>query len=140
MLGQQVLDPRHLEGEEAEYRGLNVLPLTTTITAEKITRTRLVSSTFPQKGLPVKGYEIHQGVSKIINSTKEQFLPLFDDASLGLVNESQSIWGCYLHGVFDNGPWRRTWLNHLRHRREIMINDLADLVEQYVNLSSILPI
>lgn len=155
MLGQQVLDPHHLEGEEAEYPGLNVLPLLTTITAEKITRTRLVSSTFPQKGLPVTGYEIHQGVSKMIESNKEQFLPLFDDASLGIVNESQSIWGCYLHGVFDNGPWRRTWLNHLRHRRglnslptgignyreqrEIMINSLADLVEQYVNLSSVLP-
>ena len=25
--------------------------------------------------------------------------------------------GTYLHGVFENGPWRRRWLNLLRQRR-----------------------
>lgn len=156
MLGERVLDPYHLEGQAVDCQGLNVLPITTTITTDKITRQRQVSSIYPQKGLPVTGYEIHQGISRINSSTRESYLSLFDDASLGLVNESQSVWGCYLHGVFDNGPWRRTWLNHLRQRRglnplptgignyreqrENMINALADLVEQYVNLNPILPI
>lgn len=155
MLGQNVLDPHQLEGHEKSCQGLNVLPLTTTITTDKITRQRQVTSIYPQKGLPVTGYEIHQGVSKILDFPIESYLSLFDDASLGLVNESLTIWGCYLHGVFDNSPWRRTWLNHLRHRRgygslptgisnyreqrEVMLNSVADLVEEYVNLSSVLP-
>lgn len=155
MLGQNVLDPQQLEGQEAECQGLNILPLTTTITTDKVTRQRQVNSTYPQKGLPITGYEIHQGVSKMLDCSTESYLSLFDDASLGLVSESLSIWGCYLHGVFDNSPWRRTWLNHLRHRRgygslptgisnyreqrEVMLNSVADLVEKYVNLSSVLP-
>jgi adenosylcobyric acid synthase len=155
MLGQDVLDPDRLEGNETACDGLNVLPLTTTITTEKVTRQRQVTSVHPHKGLPITGYEIHQGVSKVTNFAQESYAALFDDASLGIVNETQSLWGCYLHGVFDNGPWRRSWLNHLRHRRgigslptgignyreqrEAMINALADLVEQHVNLSSVLP-
>ncbi|PSF38388.1 cobyric acid synthase CobQ [Aphanothece hegewaldii CCALA 016] len=155
ILGQKVCDPLQLEGSEAEYQGLNILPLFTTITTEKVTRQRQVNSTYPQKGLPITGYEIHQGVSKMLDFPTESYLSLFDDPSLGLVSESLSIWGCYLHGVFDNSPWRRIWLNHLRHRRglgslptgianyreqrEIMLNSVADLVEQYVNLSSVLP-
>lgn len=155
MLGQNVLDPQQLEGHETECQGLNILPLTTTMTTEKVTRQRQVNSTYPQKGLPITGYEIHQGVSKMLDCSTESYLSLFDDASLGLVNESLTIWGCYLHGVFDNSPWRRTWLNHLRHRRgysslptgignyreqrEVMLTSVADLVEEYVDLSSVLP-
>jgi adenosylcobyric acid synthase len=153
MLGRLILDPDHREGPESEATGLNLLPLKTVITAEKITRQRQVLSNFPQGGLPVTGYEIHQGISQWESESGYQKM-FEEDASLGIVNDSLSIWGCYLHGIFDNGSWRRTWLNHLRQRRgllslptgianyseqrEITLDTMANLVEEHLNLKPIL--
>jgi adenosylcobyric acid synthase len=159
MLGQRVFDPEELEGEKQEYQGLNLLPVNTVIISHKIARQRQVTSNYPQVGLPVNGYEIHQGITKLVESSEKiaslGYHPIFDDASLGLVNNSQSIWGCYLHGLFDNGPWRRSWLNDLRQRRglsslptgipnyreqrEVIFDSIADLVNEYLDLTPILP-
>lgn len=153
ILGQRVVDPEGFEGEPGEYKGLNLLPITTILSQNKIARQRQVYSQYPQAGLPVDGYEIHQGRSRINQKMKiadEEFHQIFDDPGLGLVNSSQSIWGCYLHGIFDNGPWRRAWLNHLRKQRgmsslatgipnyreerEAGLNSLADIVNRNLNL------
>ncbi len=158
MLGKILADPEGVEGHEGRYSGLDLLPLQTVITGNKIARQRLVTSNYPQVGLPVTGYEIHQGRSRILEVEGEQpsaCKPLFDDPGLGIVDMSQSIWGSYLHGLFDNGPWRRTWLNHLRQQRglpslptgvanyreqrEAVLNSLADIVEAHLDLNSILP-
>jgi adenosylcobyric acid synthase len=160
ILGKMVADPEGLEGEGGRFSGLNLLPIQTVLVAGKIARQRTVVSNYPQPGLPITGYEIHQGRSKRISTDsdeyKDSFHPLFDDTGLGLVNDSNSIWGCYLHGLFDNGPWRRAWLNHLRQQRglsslptgvanyreqrESMIDSLADLVAEHLDLSPILPV
>ncbi|MFM9159255.1 MAG: cobyric acid synthase CobQ, partial [Dolichospermum sp.] len=76
---------------------------------------------YPQAGLPVTGFEIHQGRSRTENfGDQESCQPLFDDVNLGLVDSCQSVWGTYLHGIFDNGPWRRAWLNRLRQQRGLI--------------------
>jgi adenosylcobyric acid synthase len=160
MLGQVVLDPDRIEGDDDEYPGLNLLPVATIISRDKIARQRQVVSNYPQSGLPITGYEIHQGTTKIVesakkNSGKASYSFLFNDSNLGLVNDSQSIWGCYLHGLFDNGPWRRSWLNYLRQRRglyslptgianyreqrEMVLDAIADLVNEHIDLTSLLP-
>jgi adenosylcobyric acid synthase len=67
---------------------------------------------------------------------------------------SQSIWGTYLHGIFDNGPWRRAWLNRLRQQRglkslptgisnyreqrETMLDGLAESIGKHLDLTPIL--
>ena len=156
ILGQRIIDPEGLEGEPGESSGLGLLPITTVISGNKIARQRQVFSNYPQAGLPVDGYEIHQGRSRLnqkMRDPKEEYHEIFDDGNLGIVNNSQSIWGCYLHGVFDNGPWRRSWLNHLRkqrgmsslatgipnyrEQRESGLNSLANIVEENLNLKSI---
>jgi adenosylcobyric acid synthase len=160
MLGESIADPEGLEGEASEaIPGLNLLPLKTTIARHKIARQRQVTSNFPQAGLPIEGYEIHQGRSVLVETRKgklrEDFHPLFDDPSLGIVDRAQLTWGCYLHGLFDNGAWRRSWLNHLRQRRglislptglpnyreqrEIMQDEIADLVAAHLDLTPVLP-
>ncbi len=158
MLGKIVADPEGVEGQEGRYNALDLLPLQTVITGNKVARQRLVTSNYPQVGLPVTGYEIHQGRSRMLETEGEQnssFKPLFDDPGLGIVDVSQSIWGSYLHGLFDNGPWRRAWLNHLRQQRglpslptgvanyreqrEAVLNSLADIVEAHLDLDPILP-
>jgi adenosylcobyric acid synthase len=157
MMGKLLADPEGLEGQEGRYKGLGLVPLKTVITGQKVARQRLVTSNFPQVGLPVAGYEIHQGRSHLVEANEEGeiiYKPLFDDINLGVVDTSQSIWGTYLHGIFDNGPWRRAWLNRLRQQRglkslptgisnyreqrESMLDALADVVEPDLNLTPIL--
>ncbi len=158
IMGQMLADPEGLEGQEGRFDGLGLLPLRTVITQQKIARQRTVTSKYPQEGLPVIGYEIHQGRTQLVLPTGEDtsnpFMPIFDDRSLGIVDEAQSVWGTYLHGIFDNGPWRRVWLNRLRQQRGLkslptgianyreqrdsMLNSLASTIEEYVDLDPIL--
>jgi adenosylcobyric acid synthase len=154
MLGKMVADPEGVEGQEGRCEGLGLLPMKTIITPQKIARQRQVTSNFPQVGLPVTGYEIHQGRTRTIESeTTTQ--SLFDDPTLGMVDSGQFVWGTYLHGLFDNGPWRRAWLNRLRQQRglhslptgisnyreqrECLLDSLADQVEVHLDLTPILP-
>ena len=64
------------------------------------------------------------------------------------------MWGSYLHGLFDNGPWRRAWLNRLRQQRglkslptgvanyreqrEQILDSLATEVESHLDLTPFL--
>lgn len=152
MLGEFLADPDALEGEEGRFEGLGLLPIKTLITSQKIARQRQVTSTYPQEGLPIVGYEIHQGRTQILENKTTK--PLFDDPTLGIVDVHQSVWGTYLHGLFDNGPWRRAWLNYLRQQRglpslptgipnyreqrETMLNSLAEIVSKHLDLTPIL--
>jgi adenosylcobyric acid synthase len=155
MLGKILADPEGIEGQEGRYRGLELLPLKTVIAGQRVARQRQVTSNFPQEGLPVTGYEIHQGRTRLIETEPNNTKPLFDDANLGMVDDTQSVWGTYLHGIFDNGPWRRAWLNRLRQQRglrtlptgvpnyrdqrELVLNTLADAIEPHLDLSPVLP-
>ncbi|MEC4812049.1 MAG: cobyric acid synthase CobQ [Scytonema sp. PMC 1069.18] len=157
ILGQMIADPEGIEGQAGRYQGLNLLPLKTVITGQKIARQRQVTSNYPQMGLPVTGFEIHQGRSRIETqgTDSQAFQPLFDDVNLGLVDDCLSVWGTYLHGIFDNGPWRRAWLNRLRQQRglksiptgvanyreqrENILDSLATEVERHLDLTPFLP-
>lgn len=159
MMGEFLADPEGIEGQEGRFRGLNLIPLRTVITNQKIARQRTVSSRYPFEGLPVSGYELHQGRTQLVppeqpDDTLPQFEFLLDDRSLGVVDRTQSIWGTYLHGIFDNGPWRRSWLNRLRQQRglsslptgipnyreqrEAILDSWADVVEANLDLTPLL--
>lgn len=156
MLGQMIADPEGIEGQAGRFQALGLLPIKTVITGQKIARQRQVTSNFPQMGLPVNGFEIHQGRSRIEQqgTDTQAFQALFDDINLGLVDSCQSVWGTYLHGIFDNGPWRRAWLNRLRQQRglkslptgvanyreqrEHLLDNLATEVERHLDLTPFL--
>ncbi len=154
MMGRVLADPEGVEGQEGRFPGLKLLPLKTVIAGQKVARQRTVTSQFPQEGLPVMGYEIHQGRTRVIEEFENTVKSLFDDANLGLVDETESIWGTYLHGIFDNGPWRRAWLNRLRlqrglrslptgvpnyrEQREVLLEQLADAIEPHLDLKPLL--
>lgn len=151
MLGEVLIDTQGLEGQRGEYPGLGLLPLRTVIAPQKISRQRQVIANYPLGNLPIIGYEIHQGRTKI---TKPDMVnPLFNDRDLGFINQNQSVWGNYLHGIFDNSPWRRSWLNLLRKKRgleglptgvanyreqrEMMLDSVTDKVNRHLNLKLI---
>lgn len=119
MLGQAIADPDGKEGQPGTYRGLGMLPISTTITDAKILRQRQVSCRYLCEGTNVSGYEIHQGVSNI-SDCLDRTSPLFDDPDLGMVAPNRQIWGTYLHGLFDNSKWRRSWLNLLREKKGLV--------------------
>jgi adenosylcobyric acid synthase len=163
MLGQTIADPEGVEGQAGKYPGLNLLPIKTVITGQKTARQRQVTSNYPQIGLPVAGFEIHQGRTTYSNPSlsrsehsadQKSCQALFDDNNLGLVDDSQSVWGTYLHGIFDNGPWRRAWVNRLlqqrglkslptgvsnyREEREQILDSLATQIEAHLDLTPFL--
>jgi adenosylcobyric acid synthase len=150
MLGQALVDPNGLEGFAGGHPGLGLLPLSTRFEGVKVTRRRQVKSLWPLGGCHIEGYEIHQGRTTLVHP-----LPaLFDDPSLGCVQAEGRVWGSYLHGVFENGPWRRAWLNQLRSQKgraplsldvghyrnqiDALLDRLADAVEQALDLRDFL--
>merc|ERR1739838_872994 len=151
MGGEVLIDSQGLEGKKGEYKGLELLPLRTIITPEKIARQRQVIANYPLENLPLIGYEIHQG--RTIVTKPDTVKPLFNDYDLGFVNTYKSVWGNYLHGIFDNGPWRRSWLNFLRKKRgldslptgianyreqrEITLDSITDQVNDHLDLKPI---
>ncbi|MGK7891092.1 MAG: cobyric acid synthase CobQ [Leptolyngbyaceae cyanobacterium] len=161
LMGQMIADPEGVEGYEGRYKGLGLVPLKTVITGKKVARQRLATSKYPQMGLPVIGYEVHQGRSQLVRPSDTDggdntstYESMFDDPNLGVVASSQLIWGTYLHGLFDNGPWRRTWLNRLRkqrglsslptgianyrEQREVSLDNLADAIGAHLDLDPLL--
>ena len=82
MLGLSVDDPDGVEGSIASLPGLGLLPIHTTLSAEKTTR----QVSFQFNGQTCQGYEIHQGVS----DTDE------------MIMQTDHCIGTYIHGFLDN--------------------------------------
>ena len=97
----------------------------------------------------LKGFELHLGRSDCSAPA------LCADPGLGwwraVGMHGGLVAGTYLHGIFENGAWRRRWLNQLRQRRglpplsevqphhavqrEQLLDRLADAFEAHVDLS-----
>jgi adenosylcobyric acid synthase len=171
MLGQEMNDPDGLEGSGIgegighSMAGLGLLPLRTHFASAKVLRQCRSGALWPpacagEKGpLAIEGFELHRGVSTLAHQAEASGCqPLCTDPDLGWVQhhgeQGGLVAGTYLHGVFENGPWRRRWLNHLRGRkgmaplsedlphhsrqREALLDRLADAFETHVNLGPLL--
>ena len=153
MLGEHLEDPEGLEGdrEEVMNHGLGLLPLTTRFISEKTTRQREFTATWPDR-CELKGFELHHGRTRVLTPLlPEGMQPLSRTDRCGWVSQrgDSSVVGTYLHGLLDNGRWRRMWLNQLRRRRnlpewplldqnhaehrEALINRLADAFEAHID-------
>jgi adenosylcobyric acid synthase len=98
MLGRQVADPTGMESDTASAEGLSLLPVTTTLTPEK--RTRTVRAT-TAGGVTFGAYEIHVGVTAVEGGlATAPFATLDDGKTDGLCVDG--VIGTYLHGAFEN--------------------------------------
>jgi len=97
IMGTEIMDPYHIEGEIEKIPGLSILPVTTTITPEKTIEQRTFK--FLDFNQECKGYEIHMGETSSGDSSCLCRLP--DDKPDGYFLEPLT-WGTYLHGIFDN--------------------------------------
>lgn len=154
MMGKTIVDELGIEGIAGEYPGLNLMPIATEMTDDKITRQREIKAARICEDRLIRGYEIHRGKTKLLDENNSYFQPLFADTELGIINDDRTLWGTYLHGIFDNGKWRRQWLNHLRQQRNLsslptdiedyqiarekILDNLATTIEPHLNLEPLL--
>ena len=164
MLGETLSDPKSLEGEAQSpsniKEGLGLLPLHTVFSANKDLRQCRTLAQWPEGPIPLQleGFELHHGHTNASHNGRKFCQPLCREAGLGWVSTMGKrrglVVGTYLHGVFDNGPWRRRWLNQLREckglpplseqqphhsrHRDALLNRLADAFEQHINLEPLL--
>ncbi|MCT0226001.1 cobyric acid synthase [Synechococcus sp. CS-1328] len=169
MLGQRLQDPEGLEGLEvaipgaspSTLPGLGLLPLATVFSPAKTLRQRHSTALWPPGApLQLEGFELHHGRTELLESGPGPgpCAPLAAEAGLGWWRSAGEqggvVAGTYLHGVFENGPWRRRWLNQLRQRRglpplsehqphhgrqrDVLLDRLADAFEAHVDLVPLL--
>jgi len=120
MLGRRISDPLGVEGPASEESGLGLLPVETIFEPEKettLSRGRTMSSSesvrasgfLAEQAFDVEGYEIHMGRTLLPEGARP--LLRFEDGRVdGAVSAGGRVWGTYLHGIFDNGPFRTAWL------------------------------
>ncbi len=137
MLGKNIVDPFGMESSHKEVKGLGFLDIETTLEKTKVTSqvaahvvTGKIDLFLRDNLLPVKGYEIHMGVSngdiglfKLFRLAHyaSHLTPVLDGSSKG------NVWGTYIHGIFDNDQFRRSLINSLRVKKGLKpIEDIVD--------------
>ena len=122
---------------------LTLLPITaTTFGANKRLSQVNVESNWPFD-MKLSGYELHHGKSNIVSDI-DKVINLTKERSLGWVkleNNHFKIGGTYLHGIFNNGKWRRVWLNNIRDQKglsclSINIEDHLERVDKVIDILS----
>ena len=147
----QLVDEEGLEGPRAgTFPGLGLLPTRTVFGRDKHTYRSLMRL---NDGSLVAGYEIHTGETTLLEGAKP-FGTIVrrgaraENAPDGAHSSDASVWGTYLHGIFENDNFRRKWLASLGWRqsrqlsaralRESAYDRLADIVEASVDMDAIL--
>ncbi len=119
MLGIEVNDPLGAEGPSGSTPGLGLLPVKTTMTADKWLEQVRIPLNIPILGLhcPATGYEIHMG--KTFAKDPVQHISPTRGEELGAMTDDGLVLGTYLHGIFENDEVRLRFLNLLRRRKRI---------------------
>ncbi|HIF9129734.1 TPA: cobyric acid synthase [Photobacterium damselae] len=147
MLGQTIADPLGIEGKAGESQGLGYLDVTTVLEQEKQLKQVSGILTLPnQASVPVRGYEIHAGVTTGVQVDAPIQLESGLDGQLGLDNQ---VFGTYLHGIFERQEacdailsWaglEATQTLDFDQIREQGIDRVADTIEQYLDLEALWP-
>ena len=110
LMGQEVFDPDHVEGDIERLPGLGLLPVSTRMTGEKVTR-QVKFQLFENGGratedgtlkLSMSGYEIHMGSTVPIEGTSASPLNMLEDGLCDGYIVGSTCMGTYIHGILDN--------------------------------------
>lgn len=110
LMGQEVFDPDHVEGDIERLPGLGLLPVSTRMTGEKVTR-QVKFQLFENGGratedgtlkLSMSGYEIHMGSTVPIEETSASPLNMLEDGLCDGYIVDSTCMGTYIHGILDN--------------------------------------
>ena len=122
LMGQEVCDPDHVEGEIERLPGLGLLPVSTHMTGEKVTRQVKFQLTIDNSQLIINskstpsavncqlstvncqltGYEIHMGTTIPTHDAPVSPLNLLEDGRTDGYYVNRTCMGTYIHGILDN--------------------------------------
>lgn len=146
MLGEEISDPKHIESNMDRINGLGLLKTKTTINEKK--DTLRVSGML--NGEKITGYEIHMGRTERCDC--DPFIELEEGKLDGAINEKGTVYGTYLHGIFENDNFRRNLIDELIEKKglekddektsfkdikENEYNKLADMTRKYLDMEKI---
>lgn len=152
MLGKEIEDSEAIESNSKRIRGLGLLNITTKFRFKK-TLSQIKAREL-KTNIEISGYEIHHGKTQYLNKSA----PVFEIINFrgrkiskmdGARNKDGSVWGTYIHGVFDNANFRRSFLNRIRQAKgwcplkadnnyfdqDKEFDKLANLIRNNINLS-----
>ncbi|ADL51955.1 cobyric acid synthase [Clostridium cellulovorans] len=155
ILGKELHDPLNIE-HGGSMRGMGLLDISTTFEKSKVrTRTRgywaKTEDIYEVYNKEISGYEIHMGGTKNLGTAKA-IITLEDGRIDGYGNENLSVWGSYLHGIFDNEELTKsiikTLMNEkgitseennlsLKDYKEEQYNKLADLIRNSIDMKKV---
>ncbi|MBR5392153.1 MAG: cobyric acid synthase [Prevotella sp.] len=150
MMGVEVCDPDHVEGDIERLPGLGLLPITTTMSGEKVTRQVRFSMLTTSASSNLQGYEIHMGETLPFGDAKKSpLLQLNDGRTDGYVVDNKCM-GTYVHGILDNAPFVDFLLQPFADKlttkdtsfdyqafKEEQYNRLAEHVRKHVDMEQI---
>lgn len=147
MMGECIYDPTHIEGDIVEQNGLGILPITSVIETEKITKE--VNFKFLNHSEVCHGYEIHMGKSTYSDKSHIEPLITKEDGTIEGYHNSVKCMGSYIHGIFDNpvvidyilSPYlsqKNKTPFCLKSHREEQFDKLADHVRKHSDIDRIL--
>ncbi|ARU63873.1 cobyric acid synthase CobQ [Tumebacillus avium] len=113
MLGETLHDPERVESTFSTLDGLGLLATSTTFYADKRTIRNKGQLLGPFAGHEVEGYEIHLGRTERRHDA-EPFLQFESGDHDGAVSADGTVFGTYLHGLFQNRAFTRHFLNSIR--------------------------
>jgi adenosylcobyric acid synthase len=143
IMGTEICDPQHVEGDIEYIPGLSLLPIKTTLSVEKTTKQR--SFKFLNHPEECKGYEIHMGES--ISIDPSPLCQLSNNQPEGYYLDPKT-WGTYLHGIFDNEVVINSVLKQAGLKKQITLKDytsfkqeqynkLAQWIREYVDIEAV---
>lgn len=155
MMGLRVSDPFKVETDAGEIDGLGLINIETVMAKDKHTvqsEGQVINSPFgvEQTQTLVKGYEIHMGISRLLDEVKP-FIKLESGHIDGAITDDGRVFGSYLHGIFDHQSFRDAILGKLRADKglnhteskdyetlkEDAYNDLAELARTHMAIDKL---
>lgn len=163
LLGQDILDPLGVESPRGRVRALGLMPLSTTLEADKVLRRVIGVDLLSNR--PIEGYEIHMGRTEPTGKGRagletRPLLRLREPGRKaawldGWTVDGGRVRGTYVHGLLDSSSWRRDYLNALRRGKGLparrvtaparrgrfhQYDRLADHFEKHVDIEAILKV
>ncbi len=150
MLGRRIADPDGQDGPPGEAPGLGLLDVETVIGGAKILRE--VRGRDVVSGAPVRGYEMHVGITAGPGTARPvlEFAENGERRGDGARSPDGRVAGCYLHGLFAADGFRRAFLAGLggagdaalayEARIEATLDALARHLEMHLNVPRLIEI
>ncbi len=159
MLGLSINDPYGVErsapGDNGRIEGFGYLPITTNFERNKTLQQKSGEFRLGKKSGQVHGYEIHHGITQYqLEGSSQQkqvcMITYSDKSTDGVVSDDNQVFGCYLHGLFDDPSacclileWAGLHTSSskssvdMHHLQESQLERLAQSVEQHLDFEKI---